>query len=178
MSATEKILHVGRAAIWENRQKKKILVGQRPEKSSNYPNRWEIPGGKVDGNDTGMETAEREITEETGLHVVRTPLVTFVHTYLMNEPEEKDSRFYGYRITTLAIEALALNPHALFATPPEHQSLEWVSLDEAESRNLMPQSSFVLPYLRERQRSAQLQPAYFFFPTRYSLPISAPAEVR
>ena len=47
----------------------KILLLQRHPKSRTYPNKWELPGGKVDPGEFWDEGLIREFMEETNLEV-------------------------------------------------------------------------------------------------------------
>ncbi len=175
----EKTLLVARAVIWESPRKERLLIGQRLQTSKNYKNRWEIPGGKVDAGELPHVSAVREVKEETHLDVIRFPFISFIHHYLMNEPGTEGDGFYGYEITTHAIESQATDPSQLVPQPKEHQALKWATLEEASDLNLMPQSSFVLPYLRDRQRETQRAATYFFALQQQTLRLpSAVGETR
>lgn len=46
---------------------RKLLLTQRAESLSIFPNAWVFPGGKADPNETLEQTAIREVYEETGI---------------------------------------------------------------------------------------------------------------
>ena len=145
-----KTLLVARAAIWQTREREKLLVGKRKEGSKNYPNQWEFPGGKIDCDEDPILAALRESFEETGLHIIRTfPPTPFEYQYVMPPSEIEgvpDSPYLGWLIHTWVIETVAYRPDLLQA-PVEHSAFNWVTLEEATELNLQPQSQFALPLL-------------------------------
>jgi 8-oxo-dGTP diphosphatase len=48
----------------------KILIIKRSTNSKTNPGRWELPGGKVDQNESFDQALIREVYEETGLKIV------------------------------------------------------------------------------------------------------------
>mgnify|MGYP002621788596 CR=1 FL=1 len=56
------------AVIIENNEGK-ILLLQRGEGASHYRGKWESVGGKVDDNETPLQTAKREVKEEIAVDV-------------------------------------------------------------------------------------------------------------
>lgn len=62
---------------------------------------WQIPGGRIEPNETGEQCVQREMREEAGLEVQ-------VDTLLLDEPSPSDSiyqRWKTYRCTILSGEA-------------------------------------------------------------------------
>ena len=60
------IVHVAVALLFH---RSKVLVGWR-EAKQHQGNKYEFPGGKVEGNETPEETCRREIYEEVGLSLI------------------------------------------------------------------------------------------------------------
>ena len=57
-----------------HRPTRRVLLGQR----ASLPRRWAFPGGKVETDETPLEAARRELTEETGLVAVSEPVASHV----------------------------------------------------------------------------------------------------
>lgn len=151
----EKTLYVARAAIWRTRAKEQLLLAQRPDgmgllpRSKNYPGAWEFPGGKIDGDENYSIAGAREAVEETRLQVIRYfQPDQLALEYVMSD---EDSPYVGWLIKTWVIEALAFRPDSLTQDPPEHNSLEWLTIEEALQRKLNPQTTFAFPFLRQQQ---------------------------
>jgi 8-oxo-dGTP diphosphatase len=48
----------------------RILVSQRALNSELYPEKWQIPGGKVEKGENHLIALKREVKEETDLEVI------------------------------------------------------------------------------------------------------------
>lgn len=70
MDNNEEIPHYALAVIISHDEKKVIL--QRRPWNKPLGNKWEIPGGRMEQNETAVEAAQREATEEIGA-----PVLTF-----------------------------------------------------------------------------------------------------
>jgi 8-oxo-dGTP pyrophosphatase MutT (NUDIX family) len=63
-------LSVGASALIFDPEREKILLTRRSDNG-----RWCLPGGAMDAGESAQECCEREVFEETGLHVRATRLV-------------------------------------------------------------------------------------------------------
>jgi len=59
----------------------KIIIGKRTE-SARYGNKWCLPGGFIEYEESFIETAHREVREETGLEVRIKGIVNVVSNHL------------------------------------------------------------------------------------------------
>ena len=46
-----------------------VLLTRRTSKLKDHPGQWALPGGRVDGNESALEAAIREVSEEVGLEL-------------------------------------------------------------------------------------------------------------
>ena len=70
----------------------KLLLLQRPSKSSHDNGRWELPGGKIKKGEFFDEGLRREVLEETGLDVSGFD-GGYVFSYKRENPGEGDNYF-------------------------------------------------------------------------------------
>ena len=98
----------------------KILLLQR-KADDFYGGILELPSGNVEKNETVNEGLIREIKEETGLDVKE--IGKFVNSFDYLSSSGKKSRQFNFEVETD-------NTTDIFLT--EHDSFEWLSLDEIE----------------------------------------------
>lgn len=74
-----RILLITRCLI--KNEKNEILFVKRSTDSSWAPNKWEFPGGQIDEGQNVTEAAEREVYEETALHVKITSPICYYESH-------------------------------------------------------------------------------------------------
>ena len=70
---TEVVLQVGVKALIKNAEGRYLVLERSVEKYPEVPNRWDIPGGRIDPGSTLLDNLTREIREETGLTLTGNP---------------------------------------------------------------------------------------------------------
>ncbi len=93
---------------------------------------WSFPKGHVEGAETEVETAEREIREETGLEVLIDPTFRETVTYNPKKDTQKDVIYFLAKAKT----------HELVPQQEEISQIKWVEIGLASS---------VLSYDNDRQ---------------------------
>jgi 8-oxo-dGTP diphosphatase len=78
------------------------------KRASNDGNRWELPGGGIDKNETFIQAVRREAKEETGLFITNIKLVKY---------EVKDIKIYTFEARTSSNEVVLSK---------EHQDYRWM----------------------------------------------------
>lgn len=99
----------------------RYLVAKRPQGKA-LAGKWEFPGGKVEGTETGPEALRREIREEMGADIeVLNPLDEVVH---LNQSGCIRLLPFSARLKAGTLRAL------------EHDELRWASLRDLASLDL------------------------------------------
>jgi 8-oxo-dGTP diphosphatase len=103
-----------------------VFVLQRSFASKGNGGKWEFPGGKSDAGESIAQTLEREVNEETGLHI--TPGIVLGCT---------ESVLNDRRIIYIFLEAFVSG--AEIRLSDEHNDCAWVSRNELANLDLCPQ---------------------------------------
>jgi 8-oxo-dGTP pyrophosphatase MutT (NUDIX family) len=92
-------------------------------------NTWAMPAGKIDRGEDILEAMSRELYEEVGLKIekgmMKKPLATYV---------KYPTKDFVYYIT----EVLLIEKPKILLNIDEHKGYEWITLDEALKRDLIP----------------------------------------
>ncbi len=111
--------------------KDKFLMLQRVEHKS-QPNLWQLPGGKIDKNETPLQAIQREVHEETGLYFPQEKFM-FLDTVYARYEGEYDFTYHMFKVV------LSEKPEVILS-PNEHQKYNWVTSEE----------SLLLPLLKDQ----------------------------
>lgn len=126
---------VAAAIIERNGQ---VLLARRAA-NSKYPGHWEFPGGKVENGESLQQCLSRELNEELGIiAIIGTHFCTIGYEY--HDGHFKIEAFW----TQWEGGTLSLN---------EHDMVEWVSVDNIESYQLLPADVFIAKMLRRHMQS-------------------------
>ena len=111
------MVHVVIAIIFDVEQK--ILIAQR-QAHQEKGGMWEFPGGKVEQDETAFAALQREIREEIGIEVITATPWTQVQ--------------YHYPHKSVLLDTWLVNKFSGTPTGAEGQPIDWISLDELNSR--------------------------------------------
>lgn len=104
-------------------------------KTIEYPNMWNFPGGGVEGNETPVETAAREIEEETNISL---------------HPAQLTQIFaYQHDGTTQDYVFVCEVPEDTVAEVLEGAAMEWLSFEEIARLELAFEQDKILPSLKD-----------------------------
>ncbi len=108
-------------------------------------NKWGIPGGKVEKNETPLQAAIREVKEETGYDISKQPIEDVGTVYI--EYSETDHFIYHMFRTQLSD-----NPEAVKINFKEHKGFTWVTPAEGLKMDLLQDEDpcFRLVYFPEK----------------------------
>ncbi|MFC2130713.1 NUDIX pyrophosphatase [Bacteroidota bacterium] len=99
----------------------KYLVLKRASDLSVYPDLWQVITGTIEGNDTALQTAFREIDEETGLKPIKLWTVPYVAVFF-------DVR--GDQIHSSPVFGALVNQAKEVKLSEEHKDYKWCDYDE------------------------------------------------
>lgn len=104
----------------------RFLIGQRKADNKSYPDLWELPGGKIEPNETPDEAIKREWMEELEIGVIP--------YYLIPEREIKDIMVYPF----------LLKYESGKAKMNEHQNIKFITLSEIKDYKFTPISKDII----------------------------------
>jgi len=105
------------------------LLLQRSTIDSQYPGIWQVVTGTIEKDESAVETAKREVQEETGLAPLRIKVIPYVASF--------------YNLVTDSIElipVLAFEVHSssVVRLSQEHETYQWLSYELAQAKLKIP----------------------------------------
>ncbi|MFC1648210.1 NUDIX domain-containing protein [Nanoarchaeota archaeon] len=104
----------------------KILICKRGANETSFPGKWEMPGGKLEENETIEQGLKREIMEELSVECkAGKPL----HCFLYNGRSEN-------QYIEIVLETELINPEEIKLTV--HDDMAWVTEEKLENYDISP----------------------------------------
>lgn len=100
----------------------KILLMQRL--SEPYKNYWELPGGKIESDETAEQAVKRELQEELGIEVLES---VFIQQF-----------YYDYPEYSVNLEVFEINKFSGQITGKLGQNLTWVDFSNYQEYLILP----------------------------------------
>lgn len=125
--SSEDCFHLGAKALIVNNKGQLLLLQQNPKKSINTKaGRWDIPGGRIQKNETLEDTLRREVYEEIGIEqLYNIEPFLMVLTALRIRLSESDVGLI------FATYLCSIPENSTICLSDEHIQYEWVSIDKA-----------------------------------------------
>ena len=101
--------------------------------------RWGVPAGKVEGDETPIEAAKRELFEETGISLECPSQIHYVTSIYVRKPS------INY---TFHLFKVQLNQRPDVKLSPEHQAYSWTTFQDIEEMLLTGGAMEALQYYR------------------------------
>lgn len=139
----EKIIKVGVGVMIKDGNK--ILLGHRSAKRKDTggiyePDTWTLPGGKQEYDETVIETAIREIKEETNLDI-KNPEV-----YSVSDDFQSDRHFVTVEMITSDYKG-----KVKIMEPEKEDEWKWFDLDDLPENIYSPSKVFIEKYKENRK---------------------------
>ena len=139
----EKIIKVGVGVMIKDGNK--ILLGHRSAKRKDTggiyePDTWTLPGGKQEYDETVIDTAIREIKEETNLDI-KNPEV-----YSVSDDFQSDRHF-----VTIEMIATEYKGKVKIMEPEKEDEWKWFDLDNLPENIYSPSRVFIEKYKENRK---------------------------
>jgi len=109
---------------WEH-----LLLRRAPDEPV-YPNLWQVVTGTIDNGETAVETAFRELQEETGLHVEELWVLPYVGSFF----DVRNNTFVMVPCFAAVVDAA----EAQVQLSAEHSDYRWLALEDAVATLEMP----------------------------------------
>ena len=117
------------AAYDEQLQNYVHLVLKRSADAYIYPGLWQVVTGRIEEGETAIQTAFREVKEETGLEIIDAWALPYV------------ASFYNSRKDTVSLAPVfgfLVDSHQDVMISHEHEKYEWLDLPRAVERVVLP----------------------------------------
>lgn len=132
---TDKSMVLVSAVVLFDRQSR-VLLCRRP-RGKPLAGYWELPGGKIEENESAEAALVRELAEELGLKVDEANLIPL--TFASHE----------YKTFYLLMPVFACTVWQGEPTPNEGQMVNWVPVDAIDQFKLPPADLPILPAIRD-----------------------------
>ena len=138
---TEEKFHVGVKALILNDKNEILILKANPEEMrQNQPTHWDLPGGRVKGNDSLEETLRKEVQEELGIDNI--DMLEHFDTGISNLRIPLDNETVSLLLIVYKCKIHDNSSHLKLSL--EHLEYKWVSIDEAkESLKVKFPNSFI-----------------------------------
>ncbi len=128
-------IHVVAAIIWKRDNSRHFLIARR-QKGKHLEYYWELPGGKVEADESPQQALQRELAEEINIKPIgATPFMQVYHRY----PERN-----------ILLDTWIVNDYQGEVMPREQQALAWIDRDQIDAYRFPDADLPILDALRRR----------------------------
>ena len=125
---TEEKFHVGVKALITNDKNEILVLKTNPEDAPTWPDHWDLPGGRIKGDDTIEETLRKELTEELGIDNIE--ILEHFDTHISNLKIPLDNDIVS--LLLIVYKCKLPDNNINFKLSFEHLEYKWASVDEAK----------------------------------------------
>ena len=135
---------VGKTLVFNSRQQ--LLILKRSTSDAHRPGGFDVPGGKIDDGEPILDGAIREALEEAGL-VLDASAMRLVYT----NAGVGFNASYGRTLNLGRLQFATLVSEQEVTLSDEHDSYEWLTIDEVIARTNHPFQKMVLQYIKDNE---------------------------
>jgi 8-oxo-dGTP diphosphatase len=111
----------------------RMLLLRRSADDGRNPGKWEFPGGKEDVGETKSDALNREVFEETNLHIEQEPELIHIEENIITSGRHNGSSY-------IASFSVARSMSGNFKLSVEHDDYAWEQYDDALGYDLTQES--------------------------------------
>jgi 8-oxo-dGTP diphosphatase len=117
-------LQVGVKALIKNKQNQYLFLLRTKLMGTESEARWDIPGGRIETDESLLDALKREILEETGMQITNSPVLMGAQDIFTSD------ELHVVRLT------YTLDADGDVSISDEHQDARWLTLEEIKQLNL------------------------------------------
>ncbi len=139
----EAFIHVVAALIWRDTDPPQFLIAQRPP-GKHLQDYWELPGGKLEANESPWRGLQRELEEEIGIRP------TLGEPYLQV--------YYRYPERNILLDTWWVEEFEGEVEARERQALAWIDYRQIDAYRFPPADRPILDAIRRSDKAETTRP--------------------
>jgi 8-oxo-dGTP diphosphatase len=108
-------IHVVAAIIWKQESRQQFLIARR-QKGKHLEHYWELPGGKVEADESPRQALQRELVEEINIRTISA--TQFMQVY------------HRYPDRNILLDTWIVDDYQGDVLPREQQALAWIDCNQ------------------------------------------------
>jgi 8-oxo-dGTP diphosphatase len=128
-------IHVVAAIIWKQNSRQQFLIARR-QQGKHLEHYWELPGGKVEADESPRQALQRELVEEINIRAISaTQFMQVYHRY----PERN-----------ILLDSWIVDDYQGDVMPRERQALAWIDCNQISAYRFPDADLPILDALKQR----------------------------
>jgi len=128
-------IHVVAAIIWKQESRQQFLIARR-QKGKHLEHYWELPGGKVEANESPRQALQRELVEEISIRAISA--TQFMQVY------------HRYPDRNILLDTWIVDDYQGNVMPREQQALAWIDCNQISAYRFPDADLPILDALKQR----------------------------
>jgi len=128
-------IHVVAAIIWKQESRQQFLIARR-QKGKHLEHYWELPGGKVEADESPRQALQRELVEEINIRAISA--TQFMQVY------------HRYPDRNILLDTWIVDDYQGNVMPREQQALAWIDCNQISAYRFPDADLPILDALKRR----------------------------